>query len=62
MIWTWVTNAVREAFPTSICKKKIIIMIIISKKKKKRKKNAVPPERIELSTPGLQDQCSATEL
>ena len=22
----------------------------------------LPPERIELSTPGLQDQCSATEL
>ena len=22
----------------------------------------MPPERIELSTPGLQDQCSATEL
>ena len=24
--------------------------------------NTMPPERIELSTPGLQDQCSATEL
>ena len=24
--------------------------------------NSLPPERIELSTPGLQDQCSATEL
>ena len=24
--------------------------------------HTLPPERIELSTPGLQDQCSATEL
>lgn len=27
-----------------------------------KKKITLPPERIELSTPGLQDQCSATEL
>ena len=35
------------------------------KKRKKKngcKKKKVPPERIELPTPGLQDQCSATEL
>ena len=31
-------------------------------KKKKRGEKKVPPERIELPTPGLQDQCSATEL
>ena len=29
--------------------------------KQKKRKN-LPPERIELSTPGLQDQCSTTEL
>ena len=28
------------------------------KKKKKNKKKKQPPERFELSTPGLQDQCS----
>ena len=28
----------------------------------KQNKKSMPPERIELSTPGLQDQCSATEL
>ena len=32
------------------------------KKKKKEGEKKVPPERIELPTPGLQDQCSATEL
>ena len=28
------------------------------KKKKKKEKKKKPPERFELSTPGLQDQCS----
>ena len=28
----------------------------------KSHKNNMPPERIELSTPGLRDQCSTTEL
>ena len=27
-----------------------------------KRRAKMPPERIELSTPGLQDQCSATEL
>ena len=29
---------------------------------KKKNKKKLPPVRIELTTPGLQDQCSATEL
>ena len=28
----------------------------------KNTQNKLPPERIELSTPGLRDQCSTTEL
>ena len=32
------------------------------KKKGKKKIKCLPPVRFELTTPGLQDQCSATEL
>ena len=34
----------------------------IYKKGRKKKKKILPPVRFELTTPGLQDQCSATEL
>jgi hypothetical protein len=53
-----------------VCSKMKIIKIytILRSRRSKRTKGAlgmgkkVPPERIELTTPGLQDLCSATEL
>ena len=38
------------------------MLIIIKKLYVKIKAKCLPPERIELSTPGLRDQCSTTEL
>ena len=63
--WThdpWFTRPVlyHWAKEAHINRWKFLQIIILASYEEQKKE--MPPERIELSTPGLQDQCSATEL
>ena len=63
--WThdpWFTRPVlyHWAKEAHISRRKFLQIIILASYEEQKKE--MPPERIELSTPGLQDQCSATEL
>ena len=53
MLYHWAKEA-------HISRQKFLQIIIPASYEEQKKE--MPPERIELSTPGLQDQCSTTEL